>query len=378
MPNNANTSVVQIETNKSLGNGTSLLIGGSKAVHSLYVNISAFTLLAGGNRTTRFGAGGLIHFGTDFTSSGNTFTTSQLQYRHLISGIGDLTLRNDGSGTVVFNVANLQNDNNVNTKADSTFTFEGAGDWTFTQHSYLGTASLAADSGFDSNFKLSAVTASNFTGKITYNATRTASLENLTLNGGVFEMNTAIDIGENLTVNNSGSLTGSGAINGNVLINSGGTLRTALTGSVASMRIAGGDLTLNSGANFALRILADGSADTVIGAANEGGDITIPAGILTLGGTFIIDAADIGMIDGIVLYSGFSSVVGDFESVLLNGTGLTSLGGGQWNGEVDGYQVAFDAMSGTFTSAIPEPTTVALLLGAASTALIAVRRRVRR
>lgn len=282
-PNNFTTEVIVSQTT-GLNSGYAMQLDSSKGIKSLSVNLARFSLVAANTKTLRFSeTGGAILFGSAYAavgSNGFAFSSTSTAHRIYLSAKGDLLLRNDGTGEVGFNYANLQNDNS--TTANSTFSFEGQGDWNFGTNSYLGRQTIAANSEFNVAYEVSIHLkggANAFTGVLTYGATRAAELKDLTVGSGTFKLNNStVNLSGSASIGAGGTLAGKGTLNGvtrvsgtiapesgvgelqtgDLTIASGGTLAIGLgrTGGIAgSSRVkANGTVSLESGSNLRLTL----------------------------------------------------------------------------------------------------------------------------
>lgn len=182
---------------------------------------------------------------------------------------------------------------------------------------------------------------------------------------------------------------GSGTFNFN-----GGTLRagsasaTFMTGLTGAVVQAGGAVIDSNGYSITIgQALTDGGGDgsltklgagtlTLTGANTFSGDITITGGTLSINSAFINDAADVSLVTGSIFDLGF---VGNdtIASLFINGTPQAI---GTYGAAGSGATFELPYFSGTgllnvTVSAIPEPSSLALLAGCASLGLVATRRR---
>lgn len=192
----------------------------------------------------------------------------------------------------------------------------------------------------------------------------------LTVNAPVFVFNT-----------NGGSLNTSGAgtitLNGEVRNGDTGTRTTRVVHAGTGVLTLGGLNTYTGGTSVSVGTVAISQNFTMAGAnaiglnASSGtnGKITFGGGTLTFGGTLQLDLsgsfASGGTFDLINLGSGVSP--GSFSAVSIAGSYTASLvnnGSGVWSGASGGTTFVFDQSTGDLTvSAIPEPSTVSLLIG---------------
>jgi autotransporter-associated beta strand protein len=206
---------------------------------------------------------------------------------------------------------------------------------------------------------------------------------------GTFEMKsgsvTAILAGSGIALNKTtaGTVTLSGAntFTGATTVDAG-TLALGSTGSLASTSysIASG-ATFDASAKTSYSLAAVG---TTIGiGATTSGFFNGPTGALTIGNSLTLNFSTSLIADGQTynLFD-FGSKTGDFSSVGLTGSIVGSLlltGTDTWTGLAGGYSFTFNQATGNLlvtTSAVPEPSTYALLLGGmAMTAVLIQRRR---
>jgi autotransporter-associated beta strand protein len=206
---------------------------------------------------------------------------------------------------------------------------------------------------------------------------------------GTFEMKsgsvTAILAGSGIALNKTtaGTVTLSGAntFTGATTVDAG-TLALGSTGSLASTSysIASG-ATFDASAKTSYSLAAVG---TTIGiGATTSGFFNGPTGALTIGNSLTLNFSTSLIADGQTynLFD-FGSKTGDFSSVGLTGSIVGSLlltGTDTWTGLAGGYSFTFNQATGNLlvtSSAVPEPSTYALLLGGmAMTAVLIQRRR---
>jgi fibronectin-binding autotransporter adhesin len=184
-------------------------------------------------------------------------------------------------------------------------------------------------------------------GNNTYTGTTTVSAGTLLINGSTAS-------GSAVTVANGGTLGGTGTINGAITVNSGGTLSPG--NSIGQLTV--GSLTLNSGANLVFGLTSNATAGTTYDQI-DGTSLILSGGTvnLTLNG---IGVQSIALGNTFTLFTG--SVTG-FNTTTFNITNNTD-----WTG---GWQVSEGSL---MLTAIPEPTTWALLAGSL-TVLVLLRRR---
>ncbi len=192
----------------------------------------------------------------------------------------------------------------------------------------------------------------------------------------------AISIGGGLAKDGSGTLTLTGAstYTGTTAVNAG-TLAIGTGGSLAS---AG--LNIANGATFDTSALAAydlGAANVSIALdAATAGFFNAGAGTLTLGGglTLTFSTASLTAGTDYNLFD-FGSHIGDFGSVSLGGSFGGSLvqAGDIWSGSSGAFTFSLNETNGVLSvGAIPEPSSVAALLGVAALGAVGLRRRHRR
>lgn len=211
----------------------------------------------------------------------------------------------------------------------------------------------------------------------------------LNVNGGTLLLNSQSGSSSGsvaqVIVNTGGTLGGNGRTSSLVLVNSGGTFAVGgaggtSTGVFTSTSSGTSALVLSSGSftTFDINGTAKGTSYdnvTSAGRVNYGGAFSLNFGATVSGGTTVYDLFDttsIGTTD-------FSSVVvsGLYTGTLnLAGTGAT----GVWSATIGGISFSFSQSTGdlTLVSAVPEPSTVAMLAGVVvlGAATVCRRRRV--
>jgi fibronectin-binding autotransporter adhesin len=320
-----------------LGNGgTTGSVAGNIVANSPLVFNRSDTLVNAGNisGTSSFaqaGSGTLILTGSASAAGGATVSTGTLQI-----GNGGAT------GSVTGNIANAAalvfNRNNTYTYAG---VISGAGSLT-----QAGTGSLI------------------LTGASTYAGATTVSAGLLQVDGSLASALT--------NVNSGGTLGGSGSIAGDVNINSGGTLRP---GASPGLFTTGGHLALASGASTFLELNGPDRGLTY--------DALDVGSLFTAGGSLSLDLGFLPSSQSFLLASYASLGLGDFSSVFITGSSvgsLSSLGGGQWSAVIGDSTFALSLGGTQMTlavspaSAVPEPATYALCVGAAALLGAALRR----
>ncbi|HEY9249182.1 MAG TPA: autotransporter-associated beta strand repeat-containing protein, partial [Rariglobus sp.] len=205
---------------------------------------------------------------------------------------------------------------------------------------------------------------------------------------GTFEMKSgsvmAILAGGGIALNKttSGTVTLSGAntFTGATTV-AAGTLALGSAGSLASTSYSIADgATFNASAKTSYSLAA--VATTIGVGATTSGFFNGPTGALTLGNSLTLNFSTSLIADGQTynLFD-FGGKTGDFSSVSLTGSIVGSLlltDADTWTGLVGGYDFTFNQATGNLlvlTSAVPEPSTYALLLGGMTLTAVMVHRR---
>jgi hypothetical protein len=208
--------------------------------------------------------------------------------------------------------------------------------------------------------------ATNGTGSAAGAATATATIGTITSGGLTF------------TGSGTTTLTAANTYTGSTTI-SGGTLTLASTGSLAStaLNIAEGAMFDVSSQAYSLngKAIALSLNATTPGFINDGTQaLTLSNGAVTLNFTSATPGSSYNLYDS-------GSTVGDLSSVALSGSGFTgnlNLSSGVWSGSSNGYTFSLDQPTGVLSvTAVPEPSTMALLTIGAGAGIILFRRRVR-
>jgi len=206
--------------------------------------------------------------------------------------------------------------------------------------------------------------ATNGTGSAAGAATATASIGAITSGGMTF------------TGSGTTTLTAANTYTGSTTI-SGGTLALASTGSLAStsLNIAGGATYDVSSQAYSLNGVAITFSlnATAPGFINDGTQpLTLSNGTVTLNFTTATPGSSYNLYDS-------GSTAGDLSSVVLSGSGFSgnlSLSSGIWSGSSNGYNFSLDQSTGMLSlTAVPEPSTVALLTIGAGAGILLFRRK---
>ena len=213
------------------------------------------------------------------------------------------------------------------------------------------------------------------TGALTQNAASTLTLSGnntysgtTTISAGTLLVNGSLAAGSALTVDSGATLGGSGTINGAAVVN--GNLRPGNSPGVLTF---GSSLTFS--VTSAVTMELNGTAR---GTGYDGIDVT---GALTYGGVLTINVGStfLGSTETFSLFTS-GSQSGDFASVSLEGaydTGSFTNASGVWSlTDSSGNQWSFSQASGDLGfTAVPEPSTWALLVSSGLVLLFVSRRR---
>jgi fibronectin-binding autotransporter adhesin len=286
-------------------------------------NIQAGSIRVGMNNALPTGTTVNIASGAVLDLSVTGQAISVANFNAEIAGLSDL---GGGGGTVTAN--SLAN----NLAAQRTLTLNGSGNYAFTGNivnaTGAGTGNLAVT-------KTGSGTQTLGGGANTYSGPTTVS-------GGTLLVNGSLTASSSVTVAVGATLGGSGTIASDTTIS--GTLSAGNSPGLLTFNDAGigvADLTLTGTANSYFEI--DGN---VRGTSYDAVDVE---GLLTLGGTLTLDFGYTPLISDTFDLFNFANQVGSFSSVVF----------------VDsGYAGSFDASTGILSlSAIPEPSTYAMLMG---------------
>jgi autotransporter-associated beta strand protein len=174
------------------------------------------------------------------------------------------------------------------------------------------------------------------------------------------------------------TLSGANTYQGNTVV-SAGTLKLDATGTIANST----PLSIANGATFDVsgKTSYDLTGVSLTIAAGSGGSGSFDAGTaaLTFGGNLTIDLST-ATPDATYYLFALGSHSSNFDSVALSGSfagSLTNSAASLWTGPIGGYNWSLDLSSGALsaTSAIPEPSTYAAMLGLGALGFAAWRRR---
>lgn len=374
-------------SNSSHSGGTTLsagtlALGGSGALGSSgTLSFGGGTLKFTANNTTDYSArfstaagqayafdnnGQNVTLGTGLTSSGGTLTKS---------GTGTLTLSgtNTYSGTTTVSAGTLQIGNGGTSGSV-------AGDITnnatvaFNRSDALTYSGVISGSGAVTKSGAGTLTLS---GTNTYNGATTLSAGTLKLSGSA--ANSAFTVA-------GGTLSGSGTL-GALTVSSGGTIAPGNSPGTLHAEAT----TFASGGNYLWEINnVNGTAG-----ADPGWDLLSVNGGLTISATsadpFTIDVTSLTSGNVAGLATGFSTSASYSFTVVSTTTGISGFSADKFHLDTSGFANAFDgtwalalanggndlALTYTGASAVPEPSTYALLAGCAALGLITWRRRAR-
>ncbi len=340
--------------NMTLTVGAQITVTGTNANLRIGGNIGE----TGSRNIVKLGTGNLWLSGSNSYSAGTTLTAGTLSLgSNTALGSGALLL-NAASGTSVVLTADtssarsLANSVTVNNTGTTTFGVDGTrGKLTFGNLSatQAGIMEVRADVSF-ANISGTANIVKTGAGALEFTGTRSGS-GSITVNAGTLLINgTSSGTPGAVNINAGGTLAGAGTIGGDVTI--GGTFGP---GNSPGTMVFNDDLTFlgTSVSNFEVTGFTSGLYDLALGGA---GSQTV-----SFDGTLNIFVS--GGATGTIKLFDFEIYSGAFDTV-----NITGLGGGQ--------TASFDDLTGTL-SVVPEPSTMALVLGAGAFGLSALRRRIR-
>jgi len=175
-------------------------------------------------------------------------------------------------------------------------------------------------------------------------------------------------------IQNAGTLKGSGTFDGAVTIDSGGTLSPGNSPGLATFS---SNLTLNGATQMEINGTSRGTtydAVNVAGTLTYGGSLNLVFGsTVTAGQTYNLFNAANG--------TSAPTAAGDFSSISLSGSGYSGTltdSSGIWTVTEDGLEFTYTDGTGELTttlSAVPEPSTYALIFGGLALGMAFYRRR---
>ena len=340
---NAGTSVLRVTANGAVGTGAIFIAGngGSNRLElSGGVTLSNAINHNGKGNTVGQAAGVLNVSGSNTLSGTVTVQT----------GGSDSTFQSD-AGLLTFSGATAITTNATGAR---NILLTGAGNIAVTGAVTNGTGTVSIAKQGTGTLTLS--------GTNTYTGTTNVNAGTLLVNGSL--ANTTV------TVDSTGTLGGSGTIAGATTVN--GTLSAGNSPGVLTFS---GNLSLGSGSTslFELNGLTRG---TEYDGVNVGGALTY-GGALSLSFNAPIAAGTYDLFGG-----GYASQSGTFASVSVGGSFAESFSSGPaitgtgWTAGSAGWSYVFDNLSGDLTiSAVPEPSSFAVLAGLATLGLVGARRR---
>jgi autotransporter-associated beta strand protein len=325
--------------------GSSLNLNGSaiNAVGSLTVN----TVINGSSGLTKTGGGTLFLAAANTYTGGTTLSAGQITLK-VSNAINTTTALAMSSGTNFTmqgfsqTLSGLSGAGTVRTTSASTSKVTISGGTTDT---FSGSISDGATGGVALSFERGGTGTTNLTGTSSYRGTTTVS-------GGVLALGSNLSGTSSVTVS-GGTLTSSV---GNVNLGLG---TVSMTGGVISANGTSiGSFTLASGQNFTATLA---TLNFTLGASNTSDQI-IGSGLFDLSNVTLALDGTTSVAGSYTLFSGFTGGTNIVSSVTITG-----LAGG-FTGSL--------GTNGVLTvSAIPEPSTVATLLGVAALGIAVLRRR---
>jgi autotransporter-associated beta strand protein len=333
-----------VGTSLSLGNGTLVgdtqtgtlnLSGGTLSTTNFYFNVGA------GQESSVFN----LNSGTLSAAILSRATAGAAQAFNWNSGTisnvstGNLIVRNENAGTV----PNLL----VSLAGTGTHTFDATSGRTIT---VAATATLQDKAGENGTLNKAGAGTLDILSVSTYTGATTVSEGTFKVSGtGSVNSSSGVSVSAGATFNNSSSV----AFNKTLTLAEG----AALTGTgVSGAEFTPTALTITAN-------LSDGFTAFAFGATGFTKDGNLE---LTLSG---ITEGTYGLLTG-------SAIGGDFDTVSVAGSSLAAQGGGVFSGAVGGFEYTFtDSLNQLQVSAIPEPSTFALLAGALTLVAVVSRRR---
>ncbi len=356
--------------------------------------ISAPIIIGGnGNLSITNSSTNTITFSGSISGTANiTVTAGTNLFTGDNSGLSGTFTHNSGTSNSQFNSANAASANVAYTLTAGELIFAANGDYTV----QMGSLSSAAGNIRGGNsatgtttLQIGALnTSSNIAGNLNNGATKVIALDkvgsgaltiagsnnfgggtlvsagSLIVNGSFTNAANTVTVGAGATLGGSGTIAGATTVNG-----------TLAAGNSPGILTFTGDLTLASGSTAEFEI-----EGLVRGTEFDGVDV---GGVLSYSGTLSLlfnDTIQAGTYD---LFGGaFASTSGTFENVSFGGSfseamiGSANITGSGWTASSASWAYAFHNASGDLTiSAIPEPASVAALLGLAAVGFAGSRRR---
>lgn len=347
---------------------------GSASIQSLTVGLDGlvFRATSGTDRSLTIGASdtGSVSFITMNGNAHNTehsFTSSGTANRLIVQFGHQITLTGNGTGEYRFARSVLTNTSS--STGTDTIIFAGSGNWGFINDGVQASAleKTSANATLDVELKSGA---NAFTGTLRYATTNAMNVDNVRVNSGTLRLENATltttgnSTVTGLTVGADGTFGGTGTVNGSATI--AGKLTVGLDAT-------NGTLTFNNG----LTLQAGSETRLDIGSLANFDRVALDGGSLVRGGTlFLTLSGAYADGDSWTLFTGLDGATGSFTSIVLNGQALNQ-SGDIWSGTYNDLALQFNQATGilALSSAIPEPSTMALLFGACTLALVIVTRR---
>lgn len=358
----ANDDVV-IAVNTGLNGNRRLNVNMSATVQSITGSVANLMIRAsGGPQTLTVGGddtgnASFITLNLNRNVSDITFTGTSDNNTLYVEFGHHLTLTHSGTGETAFGNSKLRN-TSTSTGTD-TIAFAGGGDWAFLAQGASSSSAIEKNSA-NAILNVELQSGANaFTGVLRYASTNAMNVDNLQVNSGTLLLDNAriitsgTDTTTGLLVGSAGTLAGSGTIFGSATVDGTLSLGGGTNGNYGVLTFKNG-LTFQSSAQTHMQIggLTPAEHDAVI---VDGGRITYAGElIVTLTGSYNIG-------DSWVLFSGFDSVEGFFNSIALNGQSL-SRSGDIWTRTIDGVAFQFNQQDGTLSIVIPEPSSASLMV----------------
>ena len=327
---------------------------GTTSIQKGTLSVSSISSVNGGASSLGNSSDGRIFLGATTNTGTLLYTGSGHSTDRVVSLSGTTgggTIDASGSGALVF-TSNFT----VNIAGSKTLTLTGNN----TDENRIGGAIVNHSSNGSTSLTKSGTGKWILSGNNTYTGATTVSEGTLLVDG-------SLAAGSAVTVASGAILGGSGRINGAAVVN--GTLQPGNSPGVLTFN---GTLTL--GTTSAVVMELNGTAR---GTGYDGIDVT---GALTYGGALTIDVdTTLSSNQTFSLFAGSGSKLGNFASASLTGayTGSFSNSSGVWNlTDSSGNQWSFSQATGNLGfTAVPEPSTYALLAIAGLGLFFAARRR---